>query len=191
MPQSPNIQHVQRFIELLEKLQKRDNFLLNLNKLFEYWGISSEEVEPFIQILMHLQFLFIKESDAVRLYSIWRNGQIYLKVKSPSKHISNNSPIYREVELTREDCNLLNDVVHYFEHIKIGKGFNSKAINSEFAKKIKILNKSYPFLFENRGNGALYPTKLASQLGKTISLYKKSNRKIQDLEMDGYYIKVK
>jgi len=191
MPQSINIQHFQRFIDLLEKFQKQDNCLLNLNKLFDYWEISSEEIEPFIQILMSLQSFFGSESSAIKLYSTWKNGQIYLRLLSPSKHNSIALEDHKEIELTTEECHLLNDIVHFFEHINIGKEFNSKATNSEFLRKIKKLKNAHPYFFESRGNGAFYPTKIASQLGKTIRVYKKGNRSIQDIKLEGYQIRVK
>lgn len=191
MPQSINIQHFQRFIDLLKKFQKQGNCLLNLNKLFDYWEISSEEIEPFLHIIMSLQSFFVSESSAIKLYSTWKNGQIYLG----SFLLSEQNPLalenHKEIELTTEECHLLNDIIHYFEHINIGKGFNNKAINSEFLRKIRKLKNAHPYFFESRGNGALYPTKIASQLGKIIRVYKKGNRSIQDMKLEGYQIKVK
>jgi len=191
MPQSINIQHFQRFIDLLEKFQKQGNCHLNLNKLFDYWDISSEEIEPFIQILMDLQSFFGCESNTNKLYSTWKNGQIYLRLLSPSEHNLLALENHKDIVLTTQDCHLLNDIIHYFEHINIGKGFNRKAPNSEFLRKITELKNAHPYFFESRGNGALYPTKIASQLGKIIRVHKKGNRSIQGIKLEGYQIKVK
>ena len=96
----------------------------------------------------------------------------------------------RIIKLNHEHIQLLNDIIYYFNHIKIGKAFNSNTHNSALTQKVKKLRKLHPYFFENRGNGTIYPSKLASQLGKTLSLYKKVNRKIQNFEIEGYQIKV-
>ena len=191
MPQSLNIQCFQHFLDLLETFRKRNNSLFNLSKFFEYWDISEEELEPFTQLLIRFQLFLLNDSGAIRLRSIWRDTKLYLQIKSPSEQDSNIPIIFREIELKLEDSHLLNDVIHYFEHINIGKGFKFNSINSDFAEKIKKLHKAYPFFFENRGDGAIYPTKLASKLGRTISLYKKSNRSLQNIEIEGYHIRVR
>ena len=191
MPQSLTIQHFRNFIELLEKFQEHDNYLLNLNKLFEFWEISREEIEPFIQILMRLQQFFVNKSNSNRLCGIWKDSQIYLKMNSSLEHNATPTGNFIEIELNREHSNLLNDIIHYFERIAIGKGFNLKLTNSEFTENVRKLYNTYPFFFEKRENGMIYPTKFASQLGKIISSYKKSNRRLEDIEMEGYHIRVK
>jgi hypothetical protein len=191
MPESLTIQHFKNFVNLLEEFQEHDNYLLNLSKLFEFWKISKEEIEPFVLILIRLQSLITNGTKPVRLFGIWKESQIYLKLKTLKELNSNNSGNFKEIELDLEDSNLLNDAIHYFEHINIGKGFNLKVTNSEFAEKIRTLYKKYPFFFENRGNGTIFPTKLASQLGKTISYYKKSNHILEDINMEGYHIRVR
>jgi hypothetical protein len=69
-------------------------------------------------------------------------------------------------------------------------GFKSNRYNSTLTQKVKKLRKLHPYFFENRGNGSIYPSELAIQLGKILSVYKKGNRKIQDAQIEGYQIKV-
>lgn len=187
MQQSLNIHHFHRFLDVLEDLQKKKNYQLNLSKLFEIWGISNEELEPFLQTLLRFQALFTKKKNPImRLYRIWKNGQIYIRLDSILENNNN-----KKIELSVEDCHLLNDIIHYFEHIKIGRCFNIKTNNTVFISKIKKFSKIHPYFFEKRGANALYPTKLASKLGKTIEIYNKANRTIQDIELEGHIITVR
>lgn len=191
MPQSLTIQHFINFTDLLDKIQERNHCLLNLTKLFEFWEINNEEIELFIQLLMRLQKFFFNKSESIRLCGMWRDSQIYLKLETPSEHNSNHFSTFREIELHLEDSNILNDVIHYFEHINLGKGFNLKGNNTEFAIKVRKLYESYPFFFEKRESGVIFPTKFASQLGNVISSYKKSHRKLQNIEIEDYHVRVK
>lgn len=186
MQQGLNIHHFHRFLDVLEDLQKKKNCQLNLSKLFEIWGISNEELEPFLHTLLRFQVLFTEKRNSIKLSRIWKNGQIYIRLDSISDYNIN-----KKIELSVEDCHLLNDIIHYFEHIKIGSSFNIKASNTVFISKIKKFSKLHPYFFENKGANALYPTKLASKLGKTIETYNKANRTIQDIELEGHIITVR
>ncbi|MEJ2295633.1 MAG: hypothetical protein P8Y23_12825 [Candidatus Lokiarchaeota archaeon] len=186
MQQGLNIHHFHRFLDVLEDLKKKQNCQLNLTKLFEIWGISNEELEPFVQTLLRFQALLIKKKNSIRFSGVWKNAQIYIRLNSVSKYNVN-----KKIELSVGDCHLLNDMIHYFEHIKIGSSFNIKANNTVFISKIKKFSKLHPYFFEKRGSNALYPTKLASKLGKTIETYNKANRMIQDIQLDGYQITVR
>jgi hypothetical protein len=186
MEQGLNIQHFHQFFNVLEDLKKKKNYQLNLTRLFEIWGISNEELEPFVQTLLRFQALFIKKENSIRFSRIWKNNQIYIRLNSLSENNVN-----KKIELSVEDCHLLNDMIHYFEHIKIGSSFNIKANNTVFISKIKKFSKLHPYFFENKGSNTLYPTKLASKLGKTIETYNKANRMVQDIQLDGYLITVR
>jgi hypothetical protein len=186
MQQSLNIHHFHHFLDVLEDLQKKKNCQLNLSKLFEIWGISNEELEPFLQILLRLQALFTGKKNSIKLCSVWKNTQIYLRLDSKLEYNIN-----KKIELSIEDCHLLNDIIHYFEHIKIGSSFNIKANNTVFISKIKKFSKLHPYFFESTGANGLYPTELASKLGKTIEIYNKAKRTIQDIELEGHIITVR
>ena len=190
MSQSLSLQNFQQILNLIENFQKRENHLLNLTKFFDLLKLSKENLNDIIEILIRFQTLFNSTLKDFRFIRYWKNNQIYLKLISKSDNILKSSLITTIIELTHEHTQLLNDIIYYFEHVKIGKGFDIRGNNSELTHKVSKLKKEHPYFFEIKGNGFLYPTKLASQLGNMIGVYKRGNRKIKNIEIDEYKIKV-
>lgn len=190
MSKSLTIHYLDKILDLLEDLQQRKPSLLNLTRLFKLLNFPKEELENLIEIIFRFQNFFSNPKEKFWLTKLWLNGQFYLKLIPISENIYDKPSNQKFIKLNHEHIQLLNDIIYYFNHIKIGKSFNSNTHNSALTQKVKKLKKLHPYFFENRGNGTFYPTKLASQLGKTVSLYNKSNRKIHNLEIEGYQIMV-
>lgn len=190
MSKSLTIHDFYKILDLLEDLQQRKDSLLNLTGLFDLLNISKEELESLTELIFRFQTFFSNSKEKSWLTKLWINGQIYLKLIPISENRFDKPCNQKIIKLNHEHIQLLNDIIYYFNHIKIGKGFNSNTHNSTFTQKVKKLRKLHPYFFENRGNGTIYPSSLATQLGKTINLYKKGNRKIQNIKIEGYQIRV-
>lgn len=77
----------------------------------------------------------------------WKNEKTYqiLKPKSEVKQIGVLEP--KEIEIYKDHVEILNDIVYYFQHIKIGKGSDIKTNRAELSKKAKLLNRLHPLFF--------------------------------------------
>lgn len=190
MSKSLTIHDFYKILDLLEDLQQRKDSLLNLTGLFNVLNFSKEELESVTELIFRFQTFFSNSKEKSWLTKLWINGQIYLKLIPISEDRIDKPCNQKIIKLNHENIQLLNDIIYYFNHIKIGKAFTSNTHNSALTQKIKKLRKVHPYFFENRGNGIIYPSRLASQLGKTLNLYKKGNRKVQDIQIEGYQIKV-
>ncbi len=189
MSKNLTVHHLYKILDLLESLQQRKYSLLNLTRLFELLNISKEELESLTEIIFRFQTFFFNSKEKFWLTKLWLNNQIYLKIIPISEGPFENHN-QKIIKLNHEHIQLLNDIIYYFNHIKIGKLCNSNTYNSALTQKVKKLRKIHPYFFENRGNGTIYPSRLAAQLGKTLNLYKKGNRKIQNIQIEEYQIRV-
>ena len=124
------------------------------------------------------------------LFKKWKNNKTYLvlKLKSEVKNPISNEP--KIIELEQERVKVLNDVIYYFQHIKIGQGFDIKHNTSELSRKVSDLKRAHPYFFEYRGNGLVYPSKLGIETGKLISFYSKSKKAIKKIEVEEYIIQL-
>lgn len=190
MTQSAKIKQLNQILSALEKFQVRKNSLFSLDKLAEYLKLSASELEDVLKLIFRFQQLFSSSFEDFVLCKKWRNNKTYLilKPKSEVKNISFLEP--KEIETARDQVKLLSDIVYYFQRVKIGKGFDLKRNGTELSKKVKELKKSHPYFFESKGNGLVYPSKLAVDAGNLILSYDKSKKSFSQLNIGDYIIKI-
>ena len=190
MAHSVKIKQLHQVISALEKFQARKNSMLSLDKLATYLNLSDRELNVILELVFRFQELFNSMYDEYILFKKWKNNKNYLvlKLKSEVKNPFANEP--KEIEINQEQVSALNDIVYYFLHVKIGKGFDIKQNNTNLSKKVRKLKISHPHFFEYRGNGLIYPSKLAVETGKLISFYNKSKKLITKLEVEDYLIQI-
>ncbi|MCK4381920.1 MAG: hypothetical protein KAW66_01370 [Candidatus Lokiarchaeota archaeon] len=190
MAQSVIIKQLHQVISSLEKFQTRKNSMFSLEKLAAYLQLSVGELDEILELIFRFQMLFNSAFEDYFLFKKWKNNKNYLvlKLKSEVKKPIANEP--KEIEIDQEQARVLNDIVYYFLHVKIGKGFDIKQNNTELSKKVRELKRSHPYFFEYRGNGLIYPSKLAVETGKLISFYNKSKKLITKLEIEDYLIQI-
>jgi hypothetical protein len=190
MAQSDTIKQLHKLISALEKFQTRKKSMFSLDKMATFLELSEEELDEILELVFQFQKLFNSVFEDFYLFKKWKNNKTYivLKLKSEVKNISSNEP--KEIEINKEQIKVLNDIVYYFQHIKIGSGFDIKHNTTELSRKVSELKRSHPFFFEYRGNGLVYPSKLAVELGKNISFHNKSKKLINKLEIEDYLIQI-
>jgi DNA-binding transcriptional regulator YiaG len=190
MTQSAKIKQLNQILSALEKFQVRKNSLFSLDKLAEYLKLSASELEDILKLIFRFQQLFSSNFDGYYLCKKWRNDNTYLvlKPKSEGKDIRVLEP--KEIEIAREQVKLLSDIAYYFQRVKIGKGFDLKRNGTELSRKVKELKKSHPYFFESKGNGLVYPSKLAVDAGNLILSYDRSKRSFSQLKIGDYTIKI-
>jgi len=190
MTQSAKIKQLNQVLLALEKFQARKNSLFSLDKLAEYLKLSASELEDVLKLIFRFQQLFSSAFEGYFLCKKWKNNKTYLILKSKSevKDISVLEP--KEIEIDRDQVKLLSDIAYYFQHIKIGKGFDLKRNGTELSRKVKELKKSHPYFFESKGNGLVYPSKLAVEAGNLTRSYDRSKRSFSQLEIGDYTIKL-
>lgn len=190
MAQSDKMNQLGKIISALEQFQSRKNSLFSLDKLASYLNLSEREMEEVLKLVFRFQALFSSMFEGYILVKKWKNEKTYLTLK-PKTDVKNVGVLYpKEIEISKEQAELLNDVIYYFQHVKIGRGFNVKSNGTELSKKVKRFNRSHPYFFEHRGNGLIYPSKLAVEAGNLIRIYNKNKKTLTKLEIEEYFIQI-
>ena len=190
MAQSVKIKQLHQIVSALEKFQTRKNNLFSLDKLANYLNLSEQDLEEVLELVFRFQNLFNSVIADFILCKKWRNDKSYLILKSKSEVSSREYPELKEVEINQTQVNLLSDVVYYFQHVKIGKGFNVIRNKTELSKKVKQLNRSHPYFFEHKGNGLIYPSKLAVEAGRLIQSYNRSKKTISKIQIEDFIFQI-
>jgi len=190
MVQSVKFKQLNQIISALERFQTRKNSLFSLDKLASYLNLSERDLEEVLELVFRFQNLFNSVISDFVLCKKWKNDKYYLMLKPKSEVLSQDLSDLKEVEINQTQVNLLSDVIYYFQHIKIGKGFNVNRNTTELSKKVKQLNRSHPYFFEHRGNGLIYPSKLAVEAGKLIQSYNRSKKTISKLKIENFVIQI-
>ena len=190
MAQGTKIKQLHKIVSALEKFQTRKNSLFSLDKFANFLNMSERDLEEVLELVFRFQNLFNSVISGFVLCKKWRNDKSYLVLKSKSEVSNQDLSDLKEVEISQTQVNLLSDVIYYFQHIKIGKGFNINRNNTELSKKVKQLNRSHSYFFEHRGNGLIYPSKLAIEAGKLIQSYNRSKKTISKLQIEDFIIQI-
>lgn len=190
MAQSVKIKQLHQLISALEKFQTRKSSRFSLEKLTTYLQLSDVELNEILELVFRFQKLFNSVFEDFYLFEKSINNKTFLvlKLKSDVNNRITDEP--KEIELSQEQVKVLNDIVYYFQHIKIGKGFDIKQNNTELSRKVSRLKRSHPYFFEYRGNGLIYPSKFAIETGKLISFHNKSKKEIKTLIVEDYLIQI-
>ena len=190
MAQNAKIKQLNQILTALEKFQVRKNSLFSLDKLAEYLKLSENELDAFLEVIFRFQKLFNYVFEGYVLCKKWKNDQTYLVLK-PKSEVKDGSVLeLKEIEIERDQVKLLSDIVYFFQRVKIGKGFDLKRNGTELSRKVKELKKAHPYFFESKGNGLVYPSKLAVDVGNLILSYDRSNRSFSRLKIGDYAIKL-
>ena len=188
MTQNVKIRQLNQIISVLEKFQVRKNSLFSLDKLAEYLKLSASELEDVLELIFRFQRLFNSAFEGYVLCKKWKNDKTYLVLK-PKSEVENGDVLEaKEIEIARDQVKLLSDIAFYFQRVKIGKGFDLKRNGTELSRKVKELKKSHPYFFESKGNGLVYPSKLAVEAGNLIMSYDRSKRSFSRLKIGDYTV---
>ncbi len=190
MAQSAKFKQLHQIISALERFQTRKNSLFSLDKLAEYLNLSERDLEEVLELVFRFQNLFNSVFSDFILCKKWRSDRSYLILKPKSDVTCQFLSDLKEIEINQTQVNLLSDIIYYFQHVKIGKGFNIIRNKTELSKKVKQFNRSHPYFFEHRGNGLIYPSKLAVEAGRLIQSYNRSKKSISKLQIEDFIIQI-
>lgn len=187
---SSNFTHrVHDLISALKPLKTHPNRQLNLARFGARYNLSNEILMALLDLVLQFQKLVLDDLEGFRIQPRWKNGNTYLNlVPRTKKNIYLNE--IKEINLSSKDAKILLDLTYVYQYVKIGKGFDPKLVQSDLCQKCKYLHKTHPYLVEKNGNGLLYPTSLAVQLGAELRIYNKLNRKIDLLGIKDYVIHI-
>ncbi len=168
----------------------------NFGKLIAQLGISINESEDIIKLILKFQNLFHSTFNDYELIPKKINNSLYFltekftsKIQDKKEEKDNRNKTI-ELKLKQDELNMLNDIIYIFKHVNRGKGFDLSLNNSDLMHNIKSLKSSYPAIFYANGNNLIYPSKLGLELGETINSYFKCNRLFEKLIIDNYKITV-
>jgi len=190
MAQSEKIKQLNQIISALEKFQVRKNSLFSLDKLAEYLRLSVIELDAVLEVIFRFQKLFNCVFEDYVLCKKWKNDNTYLILKLKSEVKDSSVLELKEIEIAREQVKLLSDIVYFYQRVKIGKGFDLKRNGTELSRKVKELKKVHPYFFESKGNGLVYPSKLAVDAGNLILSYDRSKKSFSKLQIGEYFVKI-
>lgn len=185
------IQYLNHIIEILEKFQEHPNSNFNFSKLAKYFKLKPNEAEKLLDIVFQFQKIFNSKLNGYVLTKKRKDNTIYLNLIDKSKVYDYNQLESHEIQLSKQQTSLLSDIIYYFQHIKIGKGFDIRYNDSELIRNVKFLSKAHPYLFEHRNNGLIYPSRLAISIGDQILSCNRGNKPPTELAIDEYVIKIK
>ncbi|MFX0032555.1 MAG: hypothetical protein ACFE8E_02830 [Candidatus Hodarchaeota archaeon] len=190
MPPSDKFQLLLNIIHALEKFQDHPQAQFNFSKLCKGLKLLPKEGEELLDMIFRFQSLFRSHLEGFTICKKRRNTTLYLTLKAQSEVEKIETAESHEITINIEHSNVLSDIIYYFQHINIGKGFNLNQNNSELIHKVKHLKNNHPYFFEHRGNGLTYPTKLAIDLGTHILSYKRGNKPIRKINLLNYKITI-
>ena len=179
---------VHDLISALRPLKSRPDRQLNMAKFGTCYNLSNEQTQSLIDLVLQVQSFFLDDSERFHIQAHWKNGTTYLSVVNERRPDNNNR--VKKVTLSSNHAKILLDLTFIYQHIKNGRGFNSKLVNSELCQKAKELYMQHPYLVAQNGNGILHPTLLGVQLGAQLRIYKKLNRNVTIISIDDYKIQV-
>ena len=190
MAQNAKFKQLHQIVSALERFQTRKNSLFSLDKLAKYLNLSERDLEEVLELVFRFQNLFNSVFSDFILCKKWRSDRRYLILKPKSDVTCQFLSDLKEIEINQTQVNLLSDIIYYFQHVKIGKGFNIIRNKTELSKKVKQFNRSHPYFFELRGNGLIYPSKLAVEAGRLIQSYNRSKKSISKLQIEDFIIQI-
>ena len=188
MAQSEKIKQLNQILSALEKFQVRKNSLFSLDKLAEYLKLSTSELDAVLEVIFRFQKLFSCVFEDYILCKKWKNDKTYLILR-PKSEVKDSSVLeLKEIEIDRDQVKLLSDIIYFFQRVKIGKGFDLKRNGTELSKKVKELKKAHPYFFDSKGNGLVYPSKLAVEAGNLVLSYDRSKKSVSKLQIGEYFV---
>jgi hypothetical protein len=183
------VYRVYDLISALKPLKSRPNCQLNIASFGTCYKLSNEQILALVDLVLQFQSLFQNYFKGYHIESEWRNGTTFLSLV-PSTKKDNNCPKFRHVSLSLKEARNLLDLIYVYQHVKIGKGFDPKLVQSELCQNAKKLYLTHPYLMEKNRNGLLYPTSLAIKIGAELRIYAKLNRTITTLTIDNHFIHI-
>jgi len=156
--------------------EKRFNF----SKLASYLRLSENDARTFLNFLLGMQDEFKEFSRVFKERDLsvkQEGGTTFLKA----------SKIYTEIPKTimlkKEQVGWLSDLIFAFQHVKKGKVFDIKNKDTELIKHLRLLMDDHPYFFVKKGSDLIYPSRLASELGRMLLTYKKLNKRLDTIEL--------
>ena len=183
------IHRVHDLISALKPLKTHPNRQLNLVRFGARYNLSNEMITALLDLVLQLQSLVFNDLEDFHIQPQWVNGTTYLSLVSRNTRNYNRNEV-KHVNISFKDAEILLDLTYVYQHVKIGKGFDPKLVQSDLCQKSKHLHKTHPYLVEKNGNGLLYPTSLAIQLGAELRIYSKLNRRINLFNIEDYIIHI-
>jgi len=169
-----------QILDVLSKFANNYDKKLNFSKFANYLKLNPSEVEEIISLLLNFQELYENTFKQYSLKKKIENGQIYLITEK----IQKLSLIPSKIRMSQSHVNIFNDIIYYFKHVKRGKGFDVLNNNTDLLKNVKELCNYYPFCFQERKTGLIYPSEFGLKLGELILSYKKSNKSLEKIEFE-------
>ncbi len=167
-------------LKALEAFEGNYHKKLNYEKLAEYLKLSTQDANKILTLVLKFQKLFKNNFKYHRLKRKIVNGAIYLIADK-----DDTTPLIpKQIQMTQSSAKLFSDITYTFKYVNRGKGFNLKFINNELLKNMKTLKTTYPYLFTENGNNLTYPSEMGLLLGETILSYRKTHKKLTDIELN-------
>jgi len=183
------IRVLNQIIEYLGKFEDYYEKKFNFSKLAQLLKIPNSEVDEIIHLLLNFQEKFEIVFNKYKLYKYRANNHTYLITERRCEY--KKSEIPDKIDIFHSQLTLLNDIIYVFKYIKRGRGFDLIENGSELLGKVRQLKETHPYLFESKESDLVYPSELGLKLGEIVISYNKSNKQLEEVNIDNHIIKVK
>lgn len=174
------LQVLYQIIDILSKFAKNYDKKLNFSKFASYLKLNPSEIEEIICLLLNFQELYENTFSQYSLKKKIESNQVYLTTEKSQK--LNSIPL--KIRMSQSHINQFNDIIYFFKHVKRGKGFDVHTNGADLLNNVKELCDYYPYCFQGQKNGLIYPSEFGLKLGEIILSYKKSNKKIEKIDVE-------
>lgn len=193
-PTSHVINKINTIIDSLEGFKGNANKRMNISRLAKKLGLSDEESEDILDMVLKLQGHLHGSLKTYRLKKTKTKNGLYLGLEEAKTTLDDpkQTPL-KEMVISEPHLKRFSDVMYVFFNVKKGIGFDVSHPNPnmELINSLLIMKDAYPCLFERRENGLIYPSKLGLTMGENVLMLNKSGKTFKELKLDGITIKVK
>ena len=179
-----------QIIDILGEFGGNYDKKLNFSKLASLLKIPHSEIDYIIYLLLNFQEKFEKIFRNYYLKKKRENNQVYLIVERKEADNLNELNIPKMIEIGAFQLKLFNDIIYAFKFVKRGKGFDIVKNGTDLSTNLKSLLIKYPYLFELKQNGLVYPSHFGLKLGEIILSYNKGNKEFKEIKVENQIISV-
>ncbi|MFX1320789.1 MAG: hypothetical protein ACFFAQ_04005 [Promethearchaeota archaeon] len=162
----------------------------NFTKLMEYLNIAKSEIDDIFNLILNFQDKFNDVFNNHVLKKKINNGNLYLIAEKKKISVQKDIHIPEIINIKQSDLPIFSDLIYLFKFVKRGKGFEIESNRTDLLRNLKKLWQKYPYLFEEKENGLIYPSELGLKFGELILSFSKNNKEITDVTIDTYSLKV-
>ncbi len=184
------LQTINQIIDIIAGFGDNYDKKLNFTKLASLLKISPSEIDEVIYLLLNFQEKFEITFRNYHLKKKREHNQVYLVTEKNQTFSLKEQHIPNIIKIEAFQLKLFNDIIYTFKFVKRGKGFDIAKNSTDLSTNLKALLIKFPYLFELKENGLIYPSQFGLKLGDIILSYNKGNRELKEIKIENHIVSV-